>query len=121
MVASELDPDAESRFDSIQRKIDKLDKPQNRFNPAKPHEHFEITRVNIGNAARRLKMAFFLDAPARPQSLPAEMRRAAQNPGYAEPNESESATDAAADEAALARLLEAYDMGNGLFFDLSNA
>ena len=113
MAASGPDWGAQTRHDAIQRKIDKLEKPKNRFNPSKPTKMFEFTRVAIGLSARKLGMDFFLDGPARPQTLPVTMRTTVkcEQTGHMIP-------DANADAIQLANLQAAYDAGNGLFFDL---
>ena len=113
MAASGPDWGAQTRHDAIQRKIDKLEKPKNRFNPSKPTKMFEFTRVAIGLSARKLGMDFFLDGPARPQALPVTMRTTVKCE-----QTGDMIPDANADAIQLANLQAAYDAGNGLFFDL---
>ena len=113
MAASENDSGTlADRMATIQRRIEKSDKPKTLYNPSKPTSNFDLIRLSIKLKAEALGLQFFYDCPSRPSSVPRSMRSTAKS-------ESKAADAASGGETTqLAQIQEAYDSGNALFFDV---
>ena len=114
MAASESESGRVNRFDAAQRRIEKSAIPKVLYDPSKPTQNFDRTRLAIRLMAKTNGLDYFAACPNRPTVLPRAMRSKSAKAAL----EPKTPAGDEAVEPTLEAVQAAYDQGNSVFFDI---